>query len=56
VVPLDAASIRAIELAIEALPEDALMSLKPIFEAFEGRYECGVLRCVRAGMGLTVPE
>jgi ATP-dependent DNA helicase RecQ len=53
VVHLDQETIRAIELAIERLPENAFMSLKPIFETFEGRYDYGLLRCVRAGMGIS---
>ncbi|EGV19510.1 DNA helicase RecQ [Thiocapsa marina] len=52
VVRLDHDTVRAIEFAIERLPENALMSLKPIYEAFEGRYDYGLLRCVRAGMGV----
>jgi ATP-dependent DNA helicase RecQ len=53
VVHLDQETIRAIEFAIERLPENAFMSLKPIFETFEGRYDYGLLRCVRAGMGIS---
>jgi ATP-dependent DNA helicase RecQ len=52
VVSLDHDSIRSIEFAIERLPDDAPLSLKPIYEAFEGRYDYGLLRCVRAGMGV----
>jgi ATP-dependent DNA helicase RecQ len=48
--------VQAIEFAIERLPENALMSLKPIYEAFEGRYDYGLLRCVRAGMGISAGE
>ncbi len=51
VVDLDGDSLRQIEFAFEQLPEDAAMALKPIFDAFEGRYCYGLLRCVRAGMG-----
>jgi ATP-dependent DNA helicase RecQ len=32
------------------------MALKPVFEAFDGRYDYGLLRCVRAGMGLTAVD
>ncbi len=53
VLALDAETIRTIELAIDRLPEESVMSLKPIFEAFEGRYDYGLLRCVRAGMGIS---
>jgi ATP-dependent DNA helicase RecQ len=56
VVRLDHETVRAIEFAIERLPENALMSLKPIYEAFEGRYDYGLLRCVRAGMGISAGE
>jgi ATP-dependent DNA helicase RecQ len=56
VVKLDEESIRSIEFAIEALPEEARMALKPVFEAFDGRYDYGLLRCVRAGMGLTAVD
>ncbi len=56
VVKLDEESIRSIEFAIEALPEEARMALKPVFDAFEGRYDYGLLRCVRAGMGLTAVD
>jgi ATP-dependent DNA helicase RecQ len=56
VVRLDPETVQAIEFAIERLPENALMSLKPIYEAFEGRYDYGLLRCVRAGMGISAGE
>ncbi|MCG6984774.1 MAG: DNA helicase RecQ [Thiocapsa sp.] len=56
VVGMDEATIRAIELAIEGLPENALMSLKPVFDTFDGRYDYGLLRCVRAGMGISAAD
>jgi ATP-dependent DNA helicase RecQ len=56
VVTLDRDSIRAIEFAIERLPDSGPMSLKPVFEAFEGRHDYGVLRCVRAGMGIRAED
>ncbi|MBK1646544.1 DNA helicase RecQ [Thiocapsa imhoffii] len=52
VVPLDAETIRRIEYAIDRLPEGELMSLKPVFDAFDGRYDYSLLRCIRAGMGM----
>ncbi|MBK1717568.1 DNA helicase RecQ [Thiocystis violacea] len=54
VVRLDEESLRRIEFAFEQLPENAILSIKPVFEAFEGRYSYGLLRCVRAGMGRVV--
>ncbi|WP_295400119.1 DNA helicase RecQ [uncultured Thiocystis sp.] len=51
VVTLDAETRRRIEFAFDQLPEGAMMGLKPVFDAFEGRYDYGLLRCVRAGMG-----
>lgn len=52
VVQLDPATINAIELAFQQLPEDNLFSLKPVYDSFDGRYDYGLLRCVRAGMGI----
>ena len=51
VVGLDEESLRRVEFAFEQLPEPLPMALKPVFDAFEGRYDYGVLRCIRAGMG-----
>ncbi len=51
VVELDLETRRRIEFAFDQLPEGTLMALKPVFDAFEGRYDYGLLRCVRAGMG-----
>ncbi len=28
------------------------MALKPVFEALQGKYDYGILRCVQAGMGV----
>ncbi|WP_296703981.1 DNA helicase RecQ [Thiocapsa sp. UBA6158] len=53
VVALDRDSLRAIEFAIEQQSEGALISLKPIYDAFEGRYNYGLLSCIRAGMGIS---
>lgn len=52
VVGLDDHSIRGIELAIEALPNESSQALKPVYDSFDGRYDYGLLRCVRAGMGI----
>jgi ATP-dependent DNA helicase RecQ len=56
VLSLDHDTIRTIEFAIERLTEDAPLTLKPIYEHFEGRYDYGLLRCVRAGMGITAVD
>jgi ATP-dependent DNA helicase RecQ len=44
------ADIAAIQAAILALPEGERLTLKPVFERFEGKYGYGVLRCVRAAL------
>ncbi|CAK0775447.1 ATP-dependent DNA helicase RecQ [Gammaproteobacteria bacterium] len=48
---LESAELVAIEDAFRALPSDSPYTLKPVFEVLGGRYEYGILRCVRAGMG-----
>ncbi len=53
VVNLADAEIKAIEFAFSQLPEDSAFTLKPVFDAFDGKYAYGLLRCVRAGMGGT---
>ena len=50
VIDLDDSDLKAIQFAFEQAPPTAQMALKPVFEALEGRYDYGVLRCVRAGM------
>ena len=50
IISLDRSEIEEIEKALLALPEDQQNALKPIFEKFEGRYEYGILRCIRAGL------
>ena len=35
---------------IESFDEDDKGRLKPVYDAFEGQYNYGVLRCVRAGL------
>jgi ATP-dependent DNA helicase RecQ len=42
---------RAIETAFCHLSEDSPYALKPVFETFDGKYDYGLLRCVRAAMG-----
>ncbi len=49
-VKLDEQVRRDIELAFDRLTEDAPSALKPVFDAFDGQYDYGLLRCVRAGM------
>jgi ATP-dependent DNA helicase RecQ len=52
VVRLPEDELRTIEHALTQVPADAPFSLKPVFEAFQGKYGYGVLRCVRAGLGM----
>jgi ATP-dependent DNA helicase RecQ len=52
VLQLSENEIKRIEFAFGQLPEDSPFTLKPVFDAFQGRYDYGVLRCVRAGLGL----
>ena len=49
-VPLAEDELQAIHTAFEAQPADSQMLLKPIYETFAGRYDYGLLRCVRAAM------
>ncbi len=51
VIQLREDEVKAIRFAFEQVPPDAQMALKPVFDALQGRYEYGILRCVRAGMG-----
>ncbi len=50
VVALSAAEIGAIEAAFQQQPDAAQVKLKPVFEALNGRYSYGVLKCVYAHM------
>ena len=50
VVELAPDELKAIRYALSQIPEDSAFSLKPAFEALEGRYSYGVLRCVRAAL------
>jgi ATP-dependent DNA helicase RecQ len=49
VVQLTDDEIRTIQYAFEQLAPDAAMGLKPVYEALQGSYDYGLLRCVRAG-------
>jgi ATP-dependent DNA helicase RecQ len=50
IISLEKEEVLEIEDALLALPEDQRHVLKPIFEKFGGRYDYGILKCVRAGM------
>jgi ATP-dependent DNA helicase RecQ len=50
VVDLPKQEIKQIEEVLLSLPEEQRNSLKPAYEAFDGQYSYGVLRCVRAAM------
>jgi len=43
--------LQAIEYAFTQLAPESPLTLKPVFDAFEGKYDYGLLRCVRAAMG-----
>ncbi|MGR9072006.1 MAG: DNA helicase RecQ [Gammaproteobacteria bacterium] len=49
-VGLSEREIASIQEAFLNLPEDRKIALKPVFDAFGGAYDYGVLRCIRAGM------
>lgn len=50
VVELPEQEIRRIEEAMINLPEQQQNALKPVYELFDGQYNYGVLRCVRAAL------
>ncbi|MCF8014573.1 MAG: DNA helicase RecQ [Chromatiaceae bacterium] len=50
VVSLSEGELKTIRYALEQIPPDSAMALKPAFDALNGEYDYGVLRCVRAGM------
>jgi len=51
VLDLDKASLLEIESAIESLPEAAEnRQMKPVFEALDGAYDYGIIRCVMASI------
>lgn len=50
VIRLPPEEVRQIEAALRALPEEQRKFLKPVFNQFEGRYDYGLLRCIRADL------
>jgi ATP-dependent DNA helicase RecQ len=44
--------LEAIRFAFEQLSSEAPVPLRPVFEALQGQYDYGILRCVQAGMGM----
>ncbi|MEE7626284.1 DNA helicase RecQ [Methylobacter sp. Wu8] len=50
VVELPEQEIRRIEEAIINLPEEQRNALKPVYELFDGQYNYGILRCIRAAL------
>jgi len=50
VIDLPKQEIKQIEDVLLSLPEEQRNTLKPVYEAFDGQYSYGVLRCVRAAM------
>jgi len=49
-VSLSEDELKTIRYALEQIAPDSAMALKPAFDALNGEYDYGVLRCVRAGM------
>jgi ATP-dependent DNA helicase RecQ len=45
--------VKTIEYAFSQLGHDSPFTLKPVFDACQGKYDYGLLRCVRAGLGLS---
>ena len=50
VLPLTRAEMATIAQAIQPQLASGEIKLKPVFEAFEGKYDYGILRCVQAAM------
>ena len=50
VVDLPEQEIKRIEDTIINLPDDQKNALKPVYEALEGNYNYGILRCIRAAL------
>ncbi|WP_207680175.1 DNA helicase RecQ [Desulfonema magnum] len=50
IISLTQEEVFEIEKAFHALPSDQKEALKPIFDQFQGRYDYGILRCIRAGL------
>jgi hypothetical protein len=55
-VSLTPEEVRAIERAFRHGMQDAPFALKPVFDAFDGQNDYGVLRCVRAAMASREPN
>ena len=49
-IKLSDAELKDIALCILDLSNEPNAPLKPVFEHFEGQYEYGVLRCIKAGL------
>ena len=47
-VSLTEEEIHAIQYAFDQLAPDVSMALKPVYDTFQGQYDYGLLRCVRA--------
>ncbi|MCP4352038.1 MAG: DNA helicase RecQ [Desulfobacterales bacterium] len=50
IISLRKEEISEIENAMRELPEEQKNALKPVFEKFDGKYEYGMLHCIRAGL------
>jgi ATP-dependent DNA helicase RecQ len=50
VIKLSETEIKEIEDTIHSLPDDQKEALKPVYEALNGAYDYGVIRCVRAAL------
>ena len=50
VIAISESEINTIEEQMRKVPDGEPLKLKPIFEAFGGRYSYGILKCVYAGM------
>jgi ATP-dependent DNA helicase RecQ len=48
---LDDQELAAIRTTFEKMKNNGVITLKPVFEALGGKYDYGVLKCVRVGMG-----
>ncbi len=50
VITLKPDEVREIEDALRALPEDQQNALKPVFDQFNGKYDYGLIRCIRSSL------
>ena len=50
IVTLTDDELQAIEYAFNQLTADSPLTLKPVYDAFQGKYDYGLLRCVRAAI------